>query len=63
MVMDIEVVCLLVYVVVVDKDVGCNFDQFLVMVKLFVLVVVMKYIVEVVQIYGGYGYVKEYYVE
>lgn len=63
MVIDIEVVKMMVYCVVWFKDNGMDYNQVSVMVKFYVLEVVMKYMVEVVQIYGGYGFVKEYYVE
>lgn len=63
MVIEIEVVKLMVYCLAWFKDNKMDYDMVSLMVKMYVLEVAMWYIVEVVQVYGGYGFVKEYYVE
>lgn len=59
----LEVVCLLICKVVDFKDVGQNFIVLVVCVKLYVIVVGVEVCDEVIQMFGGYGYIKEYFVE
>lgn len=63
MVMQIDVVWFLVWCVVMLCDVGkfCLIEVS--MVKLFVLEIVEKVVFDVIQIYGGYGYLVDYLVE
>ncbi|MCJ8291618.1 MAG: acyl-CoA dehydrogenase [Crocinitomicaceae bacterium] len=60
---DTEAARLLVYKAALDKDNGRNYDQSSAMAKLFASQTAMTHTVEAVQIFGGYGFVKEYHVE
>ena len=60
---EIEAAKMLVYKSAIDKDNGNNYDQSSAMAKLYASKVAMEQTVEAVQIYGGYGFVKEYHVE
>lgn len=63
MAVDIETARLLVHKSAWHKDNGMNYDQSGAMAKLHASSVAMKHTVEAVQIFGGYGFVKEYHVE
>lgn len=60
---DIEAARLLVYKAAWLKDQHLDYDQASAIAKLFASDVAMKHTVEAVQIFGGYGFVKEYHVE
>lgn len=59
----VETARLMVHKAAWEKDQGLNFDQSSAMAKLYASSVAMTQTVEAVQIFGGYGYVKEYHVE
>lgn len=63
MAVDIETARLLVHKSAWHKDNAMNYDQSGAMAKLHASSVAMKHTVEAVQIFGGYGFVKEYHVE
>ena len=60
---DIEAARLLVHKASWHKDMGMNYDHSSSLAKYFCAEMAMKHTVEAVQIFGGYGYVKEYHVE
>jgi len=60
---DIECARLLVHKSAWHKDQGANYDHSSSIAKYFCAEMAMKHTVEAVQIFGGYGYVKEYHVE
>lgn len=60
---DIECTRLLTYKSAKEKDLGLPYGHSAAMAKLKAAEVAMKHTVEAVQIFGGYGFVKEYHVE
>jgi len=60
---DIEAARLLIHKASWQKDQGINYDHSSSIAKYFAAEMAMKHTVEAVQIFGGYGYVKEYHVE
>ena len=60
---EIEAARLLVYRAAWMKDQNMDYTSAAAMAKLFASEVAMRHTVEAVQIFGGYGYVKEYHVE
>lgn len=60
---DIEAARLLVYRAAQLKDRGMNYSSAAAMAKYFASKVAMETTVEAVQVFGGYGFVKEYHVE
>jgi alkylation response protein AidB-like acyl-CoA dehydrogenase len=60
---EVEAARLMVYRAAWLKDQGLDYSTAAAMAKVFASEVAMKHTVEAIQVYGGYGYVKEYHVE
>ena len=59
MAMEIEAARLLIYKSAISKDLGENYGQLASMAKVYASEVAMRSSTACVQIYGGYGYIRE----